>query len=76
MKKLKLNLKEGMQILTREQLKQVTGGLGSGSGSGSGSGNKYCLCGSSAECLVMVSSTNTQNCTEICADAVESGYCE
>src|SRR5690606_28702886 len=34
MKKLKLNLKNIGEILTREQLKQVVGGSGSGGGSG------------------------------------------
>jgi|GEM_PF-6464397 len=32
MKKLKLNLKDVGEILTREQLKQVSGGSGGGSG--------------------------------------------
>lgn len=34
MKKLKLNLRNVGEVLTREQLKQIVGGSGSGSGSG------------------------------------------
>lgn len=49
MKKLKLNLKDVGEILTREQLKQVFGGSGGGSGgsgtcgwSGTGSSGAFC----------------------------------
>lgn len=62
MKKLKLNLENVAEILTREQLKQVMGGEGSA---------RVCYCGGGTDpwsCPVIVNPENPKNCTEICAE--------
>lgn len=68
MKKLKLNFKNTLQVLTREQLKHIVGGSGSG---GSGEG-RTCYCGGGTDpwsCPVHVAPGVTRTCTEICKDS-------
>ncbi|WP_157970271.1 hypothetical protein [Albibacterium indicum] len=66
MKKLKLNFTGNGEMLSRDQLKQVIGGMGSG---GSGGGNIWCVIGGAqSRCY----GSNVIDCVDACVMEAES----
>lgn len=56
--KIKLNLKNFNEFLSRDQLKQITGGDGS---------DRWCQCGSDEEsCVIVPFPDNHKSCAQLC----------